>query len=129
MNDANGDEAIRDSRESSLTSLTSFNSEDERDDDIIISAIKTIVKATSTPHGATMAIQLLERELKRSFGGGDDCNDDCDDDENESQLEYPDMDDGDDDFDMRNQVEGRLITEKHKKTETEKWKELMVRFK
>ena len=105
------DMVIRTSRESSTSSSIIMN---DRDDNVIINAIEAIVKATSTQAEATIAIQLLEKELMKLFNNIED--------DDHSRAD----DDGVDD--ATSQTDGRLVVERHKKTESDKWRDLMVYY-
>lgn len=98
-----------------------LSDEDYEDDDVIITAIRAIVRATDTPDAAKATLEYLEKELKRSLQY---------DTSEDSLLEYPlsDMeDDGDVDIE-RTLKEGTHKISSTKKTESDKWKDLLVYF-
>jgi hypothetical protein len=100
------------------------------DDVIIIEAVKAIVRATNTAQEATLAMKLLEKELRKSLKEvitiDDDDENEGDNGDQSSELEYPDSDEGDDERINTLMKEGRLVPQKHKKGEGEKWQEFMV---
>ena len=83
--------------------------DDDDEDDTIIKAVRAIVKATNDQSSATRAVNLLEEELKKALG----------------DAATEDEDDGDERVEKLLK-EGRLVPEKHKKSEGDKWRELMV---
>ena len=107
----NDNVTTRTSRESSTSSSIIMNHHDNK---VIINAIEAIVKATSTQAEATIAIQLLEKELMKLF----------------NNIEDDDHSHADDDGvdDATSQTDGRLVVERHKKTEGDKWRDLMVYY-
>ena len=104
-------------------------------DDVILNAIRTIVRATNTPYAAKATIQLLQERLKKSLNSdisiSDDDADGNDEDGNNSDLQYPNDGDGNRGNDDGSDIEeilkaGAQKVSSTKKTENEKWKELLV---
>jgi hypothetical protein len=100
-------------------------------DRIIGEAIKAIIDATVNPMHASSVIKLLKEKLKRVYGDADDNADDNDTpsesgDENEDgdddPLEYPATDDDVPD----DATVGEWKVESHKKSDGDKWRELIV---
>ena len=109
--------------------------QNEDDDDVVLRAIKTIVRETNTPHAAKAAIQLLQEKLRPTLmGDGDDNGQDADAEDGDERDDTPrgsQGDDGDDeeadDSDIQEMLkEGTFRVSSTKKTENEKWRELLV---
>ena len=79
------------------------------DEETIIKAVQAIVKATNDQGSAMRAVNLLEQELKKALGEATEDEDDDDDAKIERLLK-----------------EGRLVPEKHKKSEGDRWRDLLV---
>jgi hypothetical protein len=96
-------------------------------DRIIDEAIKAIIDATVNPMHASSVVKLLKEKLKRAYGDADDDDtpsesDDENDKGDDDPLEYPATDDdGPDDA-----IIGGWKVESHKKSDGDKWRELMV---
>jgi len=110
-------------------------SNDDCSDDVVLNAIKTIVRATNNPFAARATIQLLHEKLKKSLNGdiyiSDENREEDDGDGNNSISRRPNDDDVAEDNDDGSDVEEILKVATYKvsstkRTEHEKWKELLV---
>lgn len=105
------------------STLSTISLESDSEGDVIMSAIKQIVSIANTPMSAKNALDLLQAELKKAFYG-DEASDEGDND-NDSVLQYPPSDEASDaDDDMTIEKELRVIP--HRKSDIDKWRELLV---
>ena len=100
------------------------DSDDGDDHMAIMEAVKAIVKATTNSGGALRAVTLLEQELKKALRDGTIEREEGPEEEEEEEEEE---DEEDEDAKVERLLkEGRLVPNKHKKSEMEKWDELLV---
>jgi hypothetical protein len=97
------------------SNLSTSSGAPEDSEEIILEAVRAIVKATKSHGEASLAVELLRKELNKSLNNSE---------EGDPPLKYPDSDDDEDIETIRK--EGRIVAEKHKKTESDKWRELLV---
>jgi hypothetical protein len=110
------------------------------DDDVIITAIRRIVNATSNPMHAEKVLGFLKRELHKAYGGDDDGDIEKEKEEEEDEGDEEEKDDSDEDDERSNDLEedmedgdqvtttkkGDMKVHSRKKSEADKWRELIV---